>query len=96
MGPNDARSPVWGGATIALIIGVVFGGTSALLGWGSFLGNGVKAMAVVLTFLTAISIPGDVLNIVKRTPLASRAPGELFWGIVISAVLLYVAFFQVR
>jgi hypothetical protein len=96
MGPNDARSPVWGGATIALILGAVFGGISVLFGWGSFLGNGLKAMAVIFTILTAISIPGDVLNIVKKTPLASRAPGELFWGIVVSAVLLYLAFFAVR
>lgn len=92
MGPDDPRSPVWGGATIALVIGVIFGGLSVLLGWGGFLGSGLKGMAAMFTLLTAISVPGDIYNIVRKTPLASRASNELFWGIVVSAVLLYLAF----
>jgi hypothetical protein len=96
MAPTDGRSPVWGGATIALGIGIVFGGISALLGWGSFLGNGLRAMAVLFTLLTAMSAPGDVINIVRKTRLASRVSGELFWGVVVSAILLYLAFFAVR
>lgn len=93
MRPDDPRSPVWGGLTIAVIAGVVFGGISAVFGWGSFFGNGLKAAAALFTFMTVISLPGAVLNIVRRTPLASRVIGESVAEIVISAALVYLAFF---
>lgn len=92
MTPNDPRSPVWGGCTLALIVGVIFGAVSALLGWGTFLGNGLRAMAVVFVLFTLLSIPGDVAHIIRRTPMASRALWETAQGVILSVVLIYVAF----
>lgn len=78
MRPDDPRSPVWGGATLALIVGVVFGGMTALLGWGDFVGNGLKGAAVVFTFMFVIGLPGAVMTIRDRTPMSSRVLGETF------------------
>ncbi len=92
--PDDPRSPVWGGATLALSVGLIFGGVSTLLGWGDFVGNGLKAAAVVFTFMFVIGLPGVAVNVARRTPLAARVVGETFWETLISGVLIYLAFFR--
>lgn len=95
MNPDDPRSPVWGGATLALIVGAIFGGLSTLFGWGDFVGNGLKAAAVVFTFMFVIGLPGAVQTISDRTRMSSRVLGETIWETLISAGLVYAAFFRV-
>jgi len=93
---EDPRSPIWGGCTTATVVGVVFGAISVVAGWDGFLGSAVRAAAVVFAAMSALSLPGAVLQIVTRTPFAARAGREIAWEVLWAAVLVYAGFIALR